>query len=120
MTSYASRALAALQETAARLTTAGVRTSLERGEVHLPGAWLAGQTAQLVTLAGGARLRCHLYLVVADNGDIPSSKQLWQLLDKTLAVLDPDGDIDTTYGLVLPSNPQVPLPAFRVPFDLDI
>jgi hypothetical protein len=111
--------VAACQGLAADLTAAGVPASVERGKVQTPGAWVAPQQVDITTLAGGGTVTVDVVLVVGDHGDLPVLAALDGLLDKVLTLDLPfTAPVDTSYALALPD--RSPLPAFRVPVEIDL
>jgi hypothetical protein len=102
------------------LKAAGVRASLSRGSLEVPGAWVRPDAMTgRATLAGWApdKVRVSVILVAPQAGDLEALTDLEALLAATLTVIDPDEDVDTT--VVLPHRNN-PLPAFRVVVDLDL
>lgn len=118
MTSWASRIVPVLEELVADLESAGVHASTDRTRVRAPGAWVTASTAGPSTLDGSGTMRAHVLLVAPDTGDAAALATLAGLLDKALAVLDPDEDVDTSVVLPLPTGSTHP--AFRVTVDLDL
>ena len=113
------KVLEELEGLAQALTLAGVPASVEPSEVPVPGAWVTARTADIETLAGGGTLHAYVYLIAAENGIREAHKELGKLL-----ALMPDtwvaGELSLNEGVALPANPSTPLPAYRVPVDLDI
>jgi len=116
--SYASRILPALVELVDVLDAAGVKATLDRSRLPVPGAWVTPASAAQLTLGGGARLTVHVLLVAQDSGEGEALATLSGLLDLTLEAITPDGDVDTSVVLARPN--LSPLPAFRVPVNIDI
>jgi hypothetical protein len=114
---WATRIVPACEDLAARLTAAGVRATLDRSKLSVPGAWITPGTARTLTLSGAGRVRASVLLVVPATGDLASLTALAGLLDKALTVLTPDEDVDTS--VVLPHNNSA-LPAFRLAVDLTL
>lgn len=111
--------LAELEALAEALTAVGVPASVEPSEVQVPGAWVTARTAVIETLAGGGTLHAYVYLIAPDNGIRQSHEELGRLLARM-----PDtwvaGELSLNEGVALPANPNTPLPAYRVPVDLDL
>jgi len=116
--SLGAAAMAALDDLVDVLKTAKVAASANVGQVQVPGAWVTPRTITPLTLDGGAVLRCHVYLIVAESDATDSVKGLGKLLDLALAVVDPDEPIDTAQAVALPDTP--PLPAYRLTVDIDL
>ena len=117
-----SRMVDACRGLAADLTAAGVPADVERAKVRVPGAWIAPQSIDVTTLGGDGTARINIVLVVADNGDLSSHIALAGLLDKCLSTpvsLVPAEPVDTGWAFVLPHS-QTPMPAYRLPVDLDL
>lgn len=114
----AARILPALEHLADLLTEAGVRATVDRAELAIPGAWVTPGTARTVTLSGAGRVRASVLLVApGSTGDREALKTLTGLLGLALEVLDPDEDVDTS--VVFPHQNNM-LPAFRLAVDLDL
>lgn len=114
--SWAADLLPACQRLADLLTAAGVPATLNRAALQVPGAWIRPDRANRAALRGGT-VRANVLLVVPQQGDQESLEDLVQLLDKALAVIDPDEDVET--DVLLPHNNNA-LPAFRLVVDLDL
>jgi hypothetical protein len=114
--SYADRIVPALQDLADLLTEAGVRATLDRRNLEVPGAWVRPDSAGPYTL-GAAKARASVLLVAPQAGDREALEDLCGLLDDALTVIDPEEDVDTS--VVLPHNGNA-LPAFRLVVDLDL
>lgn len=113
---WARRIVPACEELAAALTAAGVPATLERGKVELGGAWVRPDTAARATLRGGT-CRASVFLVVSQQADAEGLRDLVEVLEKALDVIEPDEDVDTTVLLSVRGNN---LPAFRLQVDLDL
>lgn len=122
------RLVADLEAIASELTAAGVPASINAGEVEVPGAWVHSRELYPGrTLAGGATLVVHVYLIAPDSDDETEAlKLLAGLLAKALPVcpVDPESDygqpIDTGSTVQLPHTPGTILPAFRLVTERDI
>jgi hypothetical protein len=114
---YAARLVQALEELAQRLTDAGVRATVDRARLSVPGAWIMPMTAREERLDRGGMVRVSVLLVAPQSSDLEALKTLCGLLDLALEVIDPDEDVDTS--VVLPVNDN-PLPAFRLVVDLNV
>ena len=113
-----SRLLTACLGLAAELTAAGVPASVERARVNPPGAWISPQSMDVTRLSGGGIAAVDVILVVGDTGEANALKHLDDLLGKVLGIgLALTEPVDTAYALTLTSSP---LPAFRVPVELDL
>jgi hypothetical protein len=120
MSTYATRLIPACKALAAELTAAGVPATLSRETLRVPGAWVRPDTINAYTLQGDegpARARISVILVAPAANDAEALGDLVGLLDKTLGVIDPDDDVDTSVLLPLRGNN---LPAFRVVTDLEV
>jgi len=116
------RMVAACRALAVDLTEAGIPADVERARVNPGGAWVAPQSVDLTTLSGSGTVRVHVILVAADNGDVSSHLTLAGLLDVCLSDpvrLVPAEPVDTGWAVVL-LHSQTPLPAYRLPVDLDL
>jgi hypothetical protein len=112
--------LAALEDTAADITDAGVPCSLERARVDAGEAWLTVQTIDVTTLAGGGTVRAYLFLVGPMGAeDVTTLTELAGMLEKVLTVVTPVEPVDTSYGVTLPHTTGT-FPSFRLDLDLDI
>jgi hypothetical protein len=115
---YAADLVPALEGLRDLLIAAGVRASLDRATLPVPGAWVRPDSTAGYSLAGDGRARVSVLLVCPQNNkDSESLRDLTRLLDKALTVIDPDDDVDTS--VVLPVG-QNNLPAFRLVVDLDL
>jgi hypothetical protein len=114
---WAADLIPALERLQAVLATAGVKASLDRATVQVPGAWITPSTARTHTLAGHGRVRASVLLVAPASGDLNALKILTGLLNKALTVITPDEDVDTS---VLLSIRNESLPAFRLAVDLNL
>lgn len=116
------RLVAACRQLAADLTAVGIPADVERTRVRAPGAWITPQSVDITTLAGGGTARVHVVLVAPDNGEFAALEQLAELLDQFLATGHcwADGEtVDTAWAAVIGPNSS-PVPAFRIPVDLDL
>lgn len=107
-----------LADLAAQLTAVGIPAAIEPGEVPVPGAWVTGREATVTTLGGGGTVTAYVYLIAPDNGVLNAHKELTRLL----GLVPADwlaGPVSLNEGVALPANPTAPLPAYRVPVDLD-
>jgi hypothetical protein len=114
------RLLTACTGLAAELTAAGVPASVERAKVRTPGAWISPQTRDVTRLDGSGTAQVDVILVVGDHGEATALAALDDLLDKVLGISPPlavTEPVDTAYALTLTASP---LPAFRVPVELDL
>lgn len=94
-----------------------LRATTVPGEVSTPGAWVTLDTLRRVSVAGGWRVRCSVYLVTADADELRAIEQLATMLDTCYAAgVVADGDVEAV-RVVLPSDPT-PLPALRLPVNL--
>lgn len=114
--SWAASLIPACEALVAELEGAGLRATLDRTKLPVPGAWVRPDTAGRLTLRGG-RARCSVLLVCQPAGDVEVLADLVELLEKALQVIEPDEDVDTS--VVLPHNGNA-LPAFRVVVDLEL
>ena len=98
---------------------AGIPTSLEPGQVQLPGAWVSFAQASPETMSGYS-LRFNVYLIVpAYDSQLQTMDALAGLLAKVLEVIAPEDDQPiTATAVTLPTNPAVPMPAYRVVVDV--
>jgi hypothetical protein len=108
-----------MRDLVGRLKEAGISASFDAGEVDVPGVWLASQNVNVQTLDGGATHLVWAYLLAPDNGVDDAHAGLRKLLDEVLEVIDPDGPVTTNESVILPDNPT-PLPAYRLPVELDV
>lgn len=115
--SWAARIVPACQELADVLTAAGVPATLDRARLAVPGAWVTPGKAHQLTLAGGGRVAASVLLVTSAASDLEALESLAGLLDKALAVVTPDEDVDTSVVLPVRNNP---LPAFRLVVNLKL
>lgn len=115
----ADQILAALEDTAADITAAGVPCSPDRSRVDAGEAWLTVQTIDVTTLAGGGTLRCFLFLIGPQGQeDLATLIALAGMLEKALTVVTPVEPVDTSYGVTLPHSTGT-FPSFRLDLDLD-
>lgn len=118
---YAARLVPALKSLCAQLTAAGVPASLDRATMKVPGAWVRPDTTSgddnLRDSSSTGTARVSVLLVAPTAGDAEALADLARLLDKTLAVIDPDDDVDTSVVLPIRSTNH---PAFRVVVDLPL
>ena len=115
------RAMAALAEYCGDLTTAGIPADTDRTRVQVPGAWVSLQNLDITRLDGGGTARVHVHLVVPDNGDTAAQPALAALFDRFTAAGHTwaDGEpVDTAWAAVVGPTTS-PVPAWRVPVDLD-
>lgn len=103
----------------ALVETAGVPATFDPARVELPGVWLQSKTVDVQTLDGGALHRVWAYLMAPDTGTADSHLALAKLLDKVLAVIDPDAEVVLDTAVTLPHNPT-PMPSYRVVIDLEL
>lgn len=116
MTAVTDPIAAQLQLLVDTLTGVEVPASTDPAEVNTPGAWVALDRLEPLTLSGGFRVVCSVYLIAPDTNVMRATEQLAPMLRQLLTVITPDGAI-TTQGVVLPDS-STPLPAFRVPVNL--
>lgn len=115
----ADRILPELEGLAAALTQLGIPASVEPAEVQVPGAWVTARTADVETLSGGGTLRTYVYLVALPHDFRSSYRELGRLL----ALMPTEwvaGELSLNEAVALPATPNEPLPAYRVPVDLDL
>lgn len=118
MTSYAERIVPTLEQLCQLLEGAGVRASLERSSMTIPGAWVTPASVGVFTLDGQAHtITAAVLLVAQGGGDLAPLRTLAGLLARVEAVLSPEGDVDTSVVLNVRNNPQ---PAFRLAVTLPI
>lgn len=117
-TAQPSRVRVALAGLRDAIAGAGVPASLDPQTVQVPGAWIAPQWIDELTMTGGARLVTHVYLIAPAVGTLEVLDILGNLLDAALPVIEPsteEGDrLDTNQAVTLPANPTTALPAFRL------
>jgi hypothetical protein len=115
------RLLAACYDLADDLTAAGVPASVDRSKVSTPGAWVTPASLDTLSLGGDGTARVDVVLVVAPGSDTATLTALADLLDRAMAgaQLVAAEPVDTSWVLQLPHSPT-PLPAFRLPVDLDL
>lgn len=119
--SYAARIVPALESLTDLLRGAGLTASIDRSKVNAGGVWVSPQLASTQTLDGTGRLRCNVFLIGPPGADdLTTLIALTGLLEKALAVLAPDEDVDTSYAVALPHTPTATFPAFRLVVDLDL
>jgi hypothetical protein len=116
------RLSAALGDLVDTLSAAGVPATLRPGEIPVPGAWVSARELEVLSLGGGLRVTCHVWLVVPDAEEDTALAALDPLLAAALAVLP----VDTTTGDVvqlastLVVREEGPLPAIQITTTLDI
>lgn len=117
--SYAERIVPACQELADALTEAGVKATLSRDRLQVPGAWVRPDTVTGFTLGGAGTARVSVLLVApaAGSNDREALADLSRLLDRALTVITPDEDVDAS--VVLPHQNNN-LPAFRLVTEIDL
>lgn len=96
-----------------------VRADQDPAKVNTPGAWVAWEGFQPVSLGGATRHLVVVYLIVQDTDHARASTALSALYN--LAVpsrITPDGPV-VPQSVVLPSSPT-PLPALRVPVHITV
>lgn len=106
------------------ITAAGVAASYDENDVAVPGAWLRAMPIKYDarTLSGGASstARVDVFLIVGAGSTGPAQDALAELYDQVVPdVLVPDADAEWT-SVALPSDPSTPLPALRLPVDLNL
>jgi hypothetical protein len=115
----------ALEQLAADLSApaVGLVAGLDPETLNPPCAWLQPREVRDYTLAGGGTLVVWVYLI-APNSDTPTvMARLDDMLEALLevaAVSASDDVLDLASAVVLPTNPNAPLPAYRVAVDLDL
>jgi hypothetical protein len=93
-----------------------VPASVERSQVQGGGAWVAPQTVDITTLAGGGTADVDVVLVSGDSGDRNALRILDALLDRVLALdLAFTGPVDTSYALVTSPARRCPRSGCRCP-----
>lgn len=117
MSTYRTRIVTTLQGLCDSLTAAGVPASQDRARMQIPGAWVTPASIGHWTLDGAGVITAAVLLVVPAAGDVESLEALAGLLDKTLAVLTPDEDVDTSVVLNVRNNSH---PAFRLAVLIDL
>lgn len=100
------------------LAGAGVPASVDPATVQVPGAWIAPQWLDEMTMTGAYRLVVYVYLIAPAVGTLEALDILGGLLDAATPVVEPsteEGDrLETNQAVTLPANPGTPLPAFRI------
>lgn len=109
---------------AAAITAAGVPATYDENEVGVPGAWLRAMPikydAQLLDGTTSSTARVDVYLIVGAGSTGPAQKALAELYDQIVPdLLVPDDAAEWT-AVALPSDPTTPLPALRLPVDLNL
>lgn len=109
---------------AAALTAAGVSATYDENEVGVPGAWLHAQPIayDARTLDGGvsSTARVDVYLIVGAGSTGVAQTALAELYDLVVPhALVPDAPAEWT-AVALPSDPSTPLPALRLPVNLNL
>lgn len=103
-----------LWDLAQLLTDAEVRATVAPEDVNPPGAWVTLEEFSTRTVRGDLRLTVVVYLIVPNTDHRRALEQLQALYNKARTVVTPDGPV-RAQGLLLPSAPDEPLPALRVP-----
>lgn len=109
----------ALDELRAELTAAGVPAAVDENDVPVPGAWIAPQSVRYDRLSGST-WRVDVFLIVGAMSSGPAVAALDALHARVVPkVLTPDADATVT-AVALPFDPSTPLPALRLPVDLNL
>lgn len=110
----------ALDEIAALLTAAGVRTAIDVADVNTPGALLVADEFDPDALCGplSGILRLDVWLIVPGTGRKAAHAALADLLRLALTVIQPTGPIEVV-DLPVPDGGQ-PRPAYRIPTQVHI
>lgn len=107
----------ALQHVTNVLQGAGMTADTDTDKLQPPCAWVAVDKLSAVYLDGGADLDLSVYLIAKATGYADELAQLQQLLDKALAVISPDGDIELDQGVQTSAGV---LPAFKIPLTVKV
>lgn len=99
------------------LAGAGIPTTLEPGDVQVPGAWVSVRSMEPLTLDDAWTVRFHVYLVAPAVGALEAWDHLSKMLDRALTVLSPDEAVNTATSVTLPHTPSQALPAFLLVVD---
>lgn len=104
--------LEALEDLAQQLTAAGIPADIDPARVPVPGAWVAAEEMQVVTLDGTQQLHVDVHLIVPDNGTRAALEQLQTMLATALSVIDPRAAVTLDATVKTPGGV---LPAFTIP-----
>ncbi|MFD2674991.1 hypothetical protein [Gulosibacter bifidus] len=103
---------AALNEVRDALKRAGITSHADPKRVPIPGAWLNASEVRTDTLDGSCRVRVDVHLVVRDQSATGAIRDLEALLLAAMAVIEPDGEIETAEVL---QTDRYALPCFVFP-----
>ncbi|MBF6085296.1 hypothetical protein IU485_28405 [Nocardia cyriacigeorgica] len=107
-----------LDQVVATLAAGGVRASVDPRNLNPPCAWVVGRSVAHDLLGGGGTVTVNVYLIAPDAGTPQAWRTLTELLNDTLAVLDPDADTELSESITLPGGGG-PVPAFLVSVDIE-
>lgn len=107
-----------LVDLVATIQAAGLRASLDPGDLSVPGVWVTCDGVLAANLARDYQVSAVLYLVTDDRDYRRSLESLADMFNVLVpTVLVPDGPV-VPQGVLMPDT-STPLPALRVPVILN-